>query len=231
MTACTKEHALSRLGARGVKRSGDAGLAERERLGRRIDVMELQRADVVRVAADDTTAASFRDEKRLEATPPFGHGGAATREAPKPAVLAADVASRSVHRAVDKAVRETGCPCITSRREPAGARGRELVALQPVPDSRVAHAELLGDGADGEAGRDQGLERGAVDPSSGRVLRCVGGREAVLLDLVADGRGGVAGLAGDGLDRAALGELRCQPCRVHDCANTSSWSGRKRCFS
>src|SRR3954467_7172519 len=125
--------------------------------------MEVQGGGRPRVAAEDAGAAGLVHEDLLDLS-------AATIDRFGPTTLAAKAIGTTTHqhhRTVVGTVPFAGVrarrSCIGRRGEPLAAWRREVVALQPVPYGRVAHAELLGHRADRHAGLDERLERFARD--------------------------------------------------------------------
>src|SRR4051794_9823206 len=174
MASSAEEYALGGFGARGGERSCDAGVADAERLSRGIDVMEVESCRRARVAAEDAGAAGFGHQDALHLAP-------TTIDRFRPAARAAEGAGTAAHERHAPVLRAEALASLRAGRsrprsfgEPAGARRRELVALEPVADRRVAHAELLGDRADRHSGRDEWFERLAGDAAAGGVSGRVG---------------------------------------------------------
>jgi hypothetical protein len=143
-------------------------------------------------------------------------------------LTAAHVRRETVHRAVQIGHLGSGRTSCRRVRKPARAGSHEVVLTQPVPDCRVRDAQSFSHGTDGQAFLDERLELLELDTAARRMAGRVLGRQAVLVDPVRDGRGGTARLVGDGLDRAAGGELGFERGAVHDNTNTSSYGGRNR---
>ena len=74
MAVGAHEDALRRLGSSAFKRSRETSVGERERLGLGIDVVELQRSGVARIAAQHARSAGFLEEDLLDATPTIADG-------------------------------------------------------------------------------------------------------------------------------------------------------------
>src|SRR4051812_48326909 len=218
-----EQDALARFRPRLLERGGHALAPEVEGLRRRIDVMELEHADAVAVAARRTSPAGVVDQDLLD--PPaavadgLDHalGAAIVRLSADPAKPRPAVARAVPHDFVGRAA--------VAPREPGGVRAQAVMA-QPMPDRRRAALERAGDLADRHPDRDERLEVLAREGPAQRVPLRMPGAQAVLVDPVRHGRRIAAHLPGDRLDRRTAFHPLRQPCSVHG-ANTSSGGRRK----
>jgi hypothetical protein len=91
MAVGAEQDALGRLGTCPRKGASNACGAERERLRRRIDVMEVKRCWRPVEATANAAAAMFPYEDRLDATPATDNGFRAALKASVPAICASTV--------------------------------------------------------------------------------------------------------------------------------------------
>jgi hypothetical protein len=116
-----QQHALARLGAAALERTRHPAQPKAKGFGRRIQMVELERADVAVVAAEDAAATGLGDQQRLDLAP-----------ARDDALLAALLATVMIQRAVfDKRREPVDRALALDRARLRAARFRRAARLDP----------------------------------------------------------------------------------------------------
>src|SRR4051794_6130842 len=98
MTVGAEQHTFARFRSTGVEASREAAGGQTERLGGRVDVMELKRGERAVVSADQTTASGLLDEDLLDAAPSSVHPlPTASRATPVTVLLEPELGVAVVH--------------------------------------------------------------------------------------------------------------------------------------
>src|SRR3954468_16664575 len=157
--------------------AGESAAAQSERLGGRVEMMELECPDALGIAALSAGTAELLDERALDYLASLRHCRGATFQAGLATTPADHERGCRVPRADPRLLR----PVLPGGAlPPSGRGGRQVVDAQPVPHGRDAAVELSGDLANGEVGRDQFQQLLACNPASAQVPEPVRGVKAVL---------------------------------------------------
>jgi hypothetical protein len=166
VAVCAEEGVLRRLLANRFEGSGQPAIGEAELLCVAVAMMELERADVPVIAAEDACPAGLLDQSLLEVPAPSGHRlGPAAKAAIDAPRLEPELGS-AVARAVHHGSVGTN-PADSLRVLTARALCAQVVLPEPVPNRPLTEAEPVGDLPGGEAVTNQRRERLTTDTPFG----------------------------------------------------------------
>jgi hypothetical protein len=181
------------------------------------------------IAAEAAGSAGIGDQNLLQAPASPGNRLRATAQASVNPTRLQPELRQAVRRAVKlQPVRVDAA--YPARVSATSASRSQPVLPQPVANGGLTQPDPLCDLAGGKALLHQPCERLAVDTSLRGVTISMNGRESVLLDPVADGRGVTARQPADGFERKPPPQIRLQDCRLHH-TNTSSRAGWNQALS
>lgn len=159
-----------------------------KRLGRRIEVMELQGGLAARVAAQDAPSAGLGDQRPLDAPAMGAHLATAAPHAAKGTAAFEDMQRQPVTAALELHGASTLAECGSGGRAVAGLPGEEAVSREGTPDHGGRAVEPGGDGRYREPLFDEIAQILAAGRRTATVLRGTVRLEAVTLQPVTDGR-------------------------------------------